>query len=146
MPQAFANEEAERRTKTQNSLGIRILKPIQVKPSEDRAVPFISDSTILFEMSIFGAVMNYAIKKRYVPASQRFDERPKLKSMRRDEFTLKEYRKLHTVGRKWIAEAHKPASVWSARHVQHDSHCLHMSSPSIFRVPRGAFFAANLPL
>jgi len=37
--------------------------------------------------------MNYAIKKRYVPASQRFDERPKLKSMRRDEFTLEEYRK-----------------------------------------------------
>jgi len=29
-------------------------------------------------MSIFGAVMNYAIKKRYVPASRRFDERPKL--------------------------------------------------------------------
>ena len=48
-------------------------------------------------MSIFGAVMNYAIKKRYVPASQRFDERPKLKTMRRDEFTLEEYRKLHTV-------------------------------------------------
>ncbi len=47
--------------------------------------------------------MNYAIKKRYVPASQRFDERPKLKTMRRDEFTLEEYRKLHTVGRKWIA-------------------------------------------
>jgi integrase len=32
--------------------------------------------------------------------------------MRRDEFTLEEYRKLHTVGRKWIAEADKPASVW----------------------------------
>jgi integrase len=63
-------------------------------------------------MSIFGAVMNYAIKKRYLPASQRFDERPKLKSMRRDEFTLEEYRKLHTVGRKWIAETHKPSSVW----------------------------------
>jgi hypothetical protein len=56
--------------------------------------------------------MNYAIKKRYVPASQRFDERPKLKSMRRDEFTLEEYRKLHTVGRKWIAEADKPSSIW----------------------------------
>ena len=31
---------------------------------------------------------------------------------RRDEFTLEEYRKLHTVGRKWIAEADKPSSVW----------------------------------
>jgi hypothetical protein len=56
-----------------------------VKPSEERVVPFISDSTIRFEMSIFGAIMNYAVKKRYVPASQRFDERPKLKTMRRDD-------------------------------------------------------------
>ena len=63
-------------------------------------------------MSIFGAIMNYAVKKRYVPASQRFDERPKLKTMRRDEFTLEEYRKLHTVGRKWIGEADKPSSIW----------------------------------
>ena len=112
MAQAFADEEAERRTKVQHSLGIRILKPIEVKPSEEREVPFISDSTIRLEMSIFGAVMNYAIKKRYVPASQRFDERPKLKAMRRDEFTVEEYRKLHTIGRKWIAEADKPASNW----------------------------------
>ena len=76
-------------------------------------VPLISDATIRFEMAVFGAVMNYAIKKHYVPASQRFDERPKLKTMRRDEFTLEEYRKLHTVGRRWIAEADKPSSVWS---------------------------------
>jgi len=112
MAQAFAEKEAERRTKVQQTLGIRVLKPIEVKPSEERTVPFISDSTIRLEMSIFGAVMNYAIKKRYVPASQRFDERPKLKSMRRDEFTLEEYRKLHTVGRKWIAEADKPSGIW----------------------------------
>jgi hypothetical protein len=32
--------------------------------------------------------------------------------MRRDEFTLEEYRKLHTVGRKWIAEADKPSGIW----------------------------------
>ena len=32
--------------------------------------------------------------------------------MRRDEFTLEEYRKLHTVGRKWIGEADKPSSIW----------------------------------
>jgi integrase len=112
MAQAFADKEAERRTKVQQTLGIRVLRPIEVKLSEEWVVPFISDSTIRFEQSIFGAVMNYAIKKRYVPVSQRFDERPKLKSMRRDEFTLEEYRKLHTVGREWIAEADKPSSVW----------------------------------
>jgi hypothetical protein len=110
--QSFANHESARRTKVQHTRGIRVLKPIAVKPKDVHAVPFISDSTIRFEMSIFGAIMNYAVKKRYVPASQRFDERPKLKTMRRDEFTLEEYRKLHTVGRKWIAEADKPSSVW----------------------------------
>ncbi len=90
MAQEFADKEAERRTKTQDSLGIRILKPIKMEPSEDRTVPFVSDPTIRFEMSILGAVLNFAIKKRYVPASQRYDERPKLKTMRRDEFTLEE--------------------------------------------------------
>ena len=81
-------------------------------PAESRTVAFISDSTIRFEMSIFGAVMNYAIKKRYVAASQRFDERPKLKVMRRDEFTLEEYRHLHTVGRSWVKAAIRPSSTW----------------------------------
>jgi integrase len=73
----------------------------------------ISDSTIRFEMSIFGAVMSYAISKRYVPASHRFEDRPKLKTMRRDEFTLEEYRKLHTVARSWMSKATKPSSIWS---------------------------------
>ena len=109
---SFADHESSRRTKVQNTKGIRVLKPIAVAPPDLQTVPFISDSTIRFEMSIFGAIMNYAVKKRYVPASQRFDARPKLKIMRRDEFTLEEYRKLHTVGRKWIAEAEKPSSVW----------------------------------
>lgn len=72
----------------------------------------ISDSTIRFEMSIFAAVMNYAIAKRYVPANQRFEGRPKLKTMRRDEFTLEEYRKLHTVGRSWMNKANGALSVW----------------------------------
>lgn len=56
--------------------------------------------------------MNHAIKKRYVPASQRFDDRPKLKTMRRDEFTLEEYRHLHTVARSWVKQAIRPSSTW----------------------------------
>lgn len=84
------------RTKALNARGIRRGKALQARPAgslEGKTVAFISDSTIRFEMSIFGAVMNFAIKKRYVPASQRFDERPKLKTMRRDDFTVEEYRK-----------------------------------------------------
>ena len=72
----------------------------------------ISDSTIRFEMSVFLGVMTFAIKKRYVAASLSFEKKPKLKTMRRDEFTLEEYRKLHTVGRAWVAKATKPSSTW----------------------------------
>lgn len=72
----------------------------------------ISDSTIRIEMSIFAAIMRYAIGKKYVPASNRFEGMPKLKSNRRDEFTLEEYRKLHTVGRKWVREATTPQGTW----------------------------------
>jgi integrase len=72
----------------------------------------ISDSTIDTEMSILFAIMGFAISKRYVPANLSFKKKPKLKIMRRDEFNLEEYRKLHTVGRAWVAKATKPSSVW----------------------------------
>lgn len=72
----------------------------------------ISDATIRIEMSIFAAIMRYAISKKYVPASNRFEGMPKLKSARRDEFTLEEYRKLHSAGRKWMKEATTPQGVW----------------------------------
>jgi integrase len=73
----------------------------------------ISDSTIDFEMGAFNAAMNFAIRKRYVPANQRFEGKPKLKTMRRDEFTLDEYRKLHTAGRSWITKATNAPGTWS---------------------------------
>jgi integrase len=63
-------------------------------------------------MGAFNAVMSFAISKRYVPASHRFEGRPKLKTMRRDEFTTEEYRKLHSFGRKWIKAATSPQGVW----------------------------------
>jgi hypothetical protein len=50
--------------------------------------------------------------KRLVPASHRFEGKPKLKTMRRDEFTIEEYRKLHSVGRKWIRAATTPQGIW----------------------------------
>jgi len=106
--------DAAARARALESMGIRKRRPVapSVVSTEGRTVAFISDSTIRFEMSIFGAVMNFAIKKRYVPASQRFDDRPKLKTMRRDEFTLEEYRHLHTVARSWVKAAIRPSSTW----------------------------------
>lgn len=72
----------------------------------------ISDATIGAEMGAFSAVMRFAVSKRYVPASHRFEGKPKLKTMRRDEFTVEEYRKLHSFGRKWMKEATTPQGIW----------------------------------
>lgn len=77
-----------------------------------RTRAIVSDATIGVEMGAFNAVMSFAISKRYVPASHRFEGRPKLKTMRRDEFTTEEYRKLHSFGRKWIKAATSPQGVW----------------------------------
>ncbi|MBO9499535.1 MAG: site-specific integrase [Novosphingobium sp.] len=67
----------------------------------------ISDSTIRFEMSVFASVMNFAIKKQYAPASQRFDTRLKLKTMRRDEFTSEEYTALYNYSRNYWVKGKK---------------------------------------
>lgn len=56
--------------------------------------------------------MNFAAKKKYISAADKFAGRPKLKTMRRDELNLEEYCKLHTVGRAWIGKATKPSSIW----------------------------------
>lgn len=72
----------------------------------------ISDATISHEMAAFNAVMNFAISKKYVPANHRFEAKPKLKTMRRDEFTADEYRALHSKGRAWVAKANGAQAEW----------------------------------
>lgn len=73
---------------------------------------FVSDATIATEMSVFSGIMSFAAGKHYIPATNRFGGRPKLKTERRDEFTLEEYRKLHTVGRAWVKKAKNGTSRW----------------------------------
>jgi integrase len=104
--------DATARARAMAKRGFTKLRTKAPTPAQARTVAFISDATIRFEMSIFGAVMSYAIKKRYAPASQRFEDRPKLKTMRRDEFTLEEYRHLHTLARSWVKDAIRPSSTW----------------------------------
>jgi len=77
-----------------------------------RAGRTISDSTIRIEMSILAAIIRFAVGKRYVPASHLFEGMPKLKTNRREAFTLEEYRKLHTKGRQWIRQATTPQGTW----------------------------------
>ena len=123
LAQRLAQKDEAARAQARVSRGLRPeikdkRKLAAAEPQEPALVPMISDSTIRFEMSIFGAVMSYAIKKKYTPASQRFDERPKLKVMRRDAFSAEEYRKLHTAARSWIdaadgnGSARRPSSIW----------------------------------
>ncbi|MDD3020277.1 MAG: site-specific integrase [Alphaproteobacteria bacterium] len=73
----------------------------------------VSDATVEYEMAIFGAIMSFAVRKRYIPASQKFEGKPNFKTMRRDAFSIEEYRALHTRGRTWVKAADKkPASQW----------------------------------
>lgn len=108
----------DRQSKIQITRGFRprIPTPEQIDAAIQekmaKPVPYVSDDTIRLEMKIFGAIMNFAIKQRYVPASLRFDEFPALKTMRREEFTVEEYRKLHTIGRAWVKAATTDASTW----------------------------------
>lgn len=39
--------------------------------------------------------MNFAAKKKYISAADKFAGRPKLKTMRRDELNLEEYQAAH---------------------------------------------------
>jgi len=72
----------------------------------------VSDATVEYEMAIFGAIMGFAVRKRYIPASQKFEGKPNFKTMRRDAFSIEEYRVLHTRGRVWIKSAPLPWSIW----------------------------------
>jgi len=71
MAATLAEKDTAARAKALQSRGIRHVKATKAVPAasldDNNTVAFISDSTIKLEMSIFGAVMNFAIKKRYAP-------------------------------------------------------------------------------
>lgn len=74
----------------------------------------VSDGTVRDEMSTFRSIMIYAASKKYIPESHIFKGRLPLSKVRRDEFTLEEYRKLHTFARGWIKKAGGNAlNAWS---------------------------------
>ena len=110
--------EFERRQRMLTARGICPRKPTPeqiaaaVQEKLSKPIPYVSDDTIRGEMKIFGAIMNFAIKQKYVAASLRFEAFPALKVMRREEFTPEEYRKLHTEGRKWVRSATTDNSTW----------------------------------
>ncbi len=111
--------EAEAAARGKAAKGARTGKGAEPEMAAEAEKPkdwiIVSDSTIRFEMSIFRGVMTYALSKRYIAADQRFEGRPNLKTERRDEFTLEEYRRLHTKARAWIKAAppKRPATGWN---------------------------------
>jgi integrase len=109
---AEAADKARAKAKRDKVRGNKFPKVNATAKGKDEPWIIVSDATIGFEMSIFGAVMSYAQRKRYVSADKRFEGRLNLKKLRRDEFTLEEYRRLHTKARKWRDEASDARSRW----------------------------------
>lgn len=66
----------------------------------------VSDATIRAEMTTFRAIMAHAAEKKLIANLSAFKTVPGLKKVSREEFTPREYRKLHTFARTtWIKKA-----------------------------------------
>lgn len=72
----------------------------------------ISNGTLRHEMMTFRAIMNYAAGKQYIRERQVPQGGLPEDKSRREEFTLQEYRDLHTYARKWIKEGRTDFNVW----------------------------------
>jgi integrase len=82
--------------------------------AQDDAEPHVpaKDGTIRAEMMIFRAVMNFAADKHYIRERQIPKGKLPSDKGRREEFTPKEYRHLHTFARSWIKAAPHELSRW----------------------------------
>jgi integrase len=82
------------------------------KTGKGRSGGAVSDGTIRDEMATFRAVMGFAASKRYIRESQVFKGKLPLSKVRREEFTLEEYRSLHSFARSWIKDARSEYNNW----------------------------------
>jgi integrase len=82
------------------------------KNGKGRSGGRVSDGTIRDEMNTLRSVMRFAASKKYIRDSQVFTGKLPVGHARREEFTLEEYRKLHTFARRWIKEARNEANRW----------------------------------
>ncbi len=74
----------------------------------------ISDWTIRSEMATFRAIMFFGVQKKHIPeASALFRARLKLGKPKREAFTLKEYRQLHTFARGYIKTSPNAWCKWA---------------------------------
>ena len=82
------------------------------KTGRGRSGGRVSDGTIRDEMATFRSIMRFAAGKRYIRENQVFHGKLPVSRARREEFTLAEYRKLHTFARRWIKRARTPKTEW----------------------------------
>lgn len=77
----------------------------QIKPS-------ISDATIKAEMKTFRQILTYAAEKNYIKENQIPRDRIPTATVRREDFTPDEYRKLHTFARTWLTKGRSDMHLW----------------------------------
>jgi integrase len=82
------------------------------KNGKGRSGGRVSDGTIRDEMATFRSIMGFAASKKYARDSQVFEGKLPLSKARREEFTLDEYRKLHSFARSWIKQARNDLGTW----------------------------------
>ncbi len=70
------------------------------------------DGTVRGEMKTFRAIMNFCVGKGYIREKQAPKGKLPEDKARREEFTLQEYRHLHTYARTWIKEGRTDYHIW----------------------------------
>jgi integrase len=70
------------------------------------------DGTIRQEMMTLRAIMNFAADKQYIRERQVPKGKLPSDKARREEFTLKEYRHLHTFARRWMKQGRTELNLW----------------------------------
>ncbi|MBT4464362.1 MAG: tyrosine-type recombinase/integrase, partial [Rhodospirillaceae bacterium] len=82
------------------------------KTGKGRSGGRVSDGTIRDESATFRSVMRFAASKRYIRESQMFRGKLLVDKTKREEFTAKEYNKLHTYARSWKEKGRNKEKLW----------------------------------
>ena len=82
------------------------------KTGKGRSGGLVSSGTIDSESTTFLAIMRYAAVKKYIRESDVFKKKLDLDKPQREEFTAKEYNRLHTFARGWVKRGRNEQKRW----------------------------------
>jgi integrase len=103
---------AEKKNKRRAGWPSKRVIAVQEPKKDDAPPPEAKNGTIRQEMMTFRAIMNFAADKQYIRERQVPKGKLLSDKARREEFTLKEYRHLHSFARRWIKQATTDSSKW----------------------------------